>query len=160
VTHSAPGSSEPSAARSRAASQGLDPLGPPRAAGPTDALKLACQALSDGDLEAAVSLYEDGAVLSVEATVLARGTEEVRQALARVMACRVPVGLVVHTSLTSGGTALVVASRHLVGEPASGCFGVLGRCGASVLRQDPALGWLFVADSWSWPTLAGGVSPP
>jgi len=41
-----------------------DPIGPPAARRPEEALELVSQALSDGDLEAALAQYENGALLA------------------------------------------------------------------------------------------------
>ena len=42
-----------------------EPIEPAMADKPADALRLICEALSDGDLEAAVALYDPGAALAV-----------------------------------------------------------------------------------------------
>ena len=40
-----------------------DPIAPPAASQPAEAVELVCQAVSGGDLEAAIAQYEVGAVL-------------------------------------------------------------------------------------------------
>ena len=69
-----------------------DLIEPPAAREPAEVLLLACAALTDGDLEAAVALYEPDAMLSWGQDHSAAGHEAIRQILvtrhsARPLAC-------------------------------------------------------------------------
>ena len=79
-----------------------EPIEPARASKPADALKLVCEALSDGDLEAAVALYEPGAALAIAAERSACRTDEVRAALSELMDRRLPVQVAVTREIITG----------------------------------------------------------
>jgi ketosteroid isomerase-like protein len=129
-----------------------EPIEPATAREPAEALKLVCEALSDGDLEAAVALYEPGATLVLGAEAEPRPTEEVRKALGELMDTRLPVEVWVTGELTTGDLALVLALRTISGSAIDGSFVQLAGEGGAVLRKDPKRGWQVVADDWNLTT--------
>ena len=68
-----------------------DLIEPPAAHEPAEVLLLACAALTDGDLEAAVALYEPDAALSWGQDHTAAGQAAIRRVLAGVMDMRLPL---------------------------------------------------------------------
>jgi len=126
-----------------------EPIEPATAGEPADALKLVGEALSDGDLEAAVALYDPGATLMLATDNKLCQTGEVRQALGELMATRLPVEVWVTRELTTGDLALVLAVRTISGSAIDGSVVKLAGEGGAVLRRDPERGWLVVVDDWN-----------
>ena len=80
-----------------------DPIRPPAARRPEEAVELVSQALSDGDLEAALAQYEKGALLAYwpQAT-----DGDVRSTLTCFMALRLPLSVRIVTVLEGPELAL------------------------------------------------------
>jgi ketosteroid isomerase-like protein len=136
-----------------------DPIGPPAAHRPEEALELVGTALSDGDLEAALAQYERGAVLrpfAMDPTAAAPAMP-LHGLLTGVMAVRLPLSVTVCAVLPCGELALVLAERRMSGRGPGGQRVQLGGLGATVVRQQPGGSWRIVADAWSLggPGLAG-----
>jgi ketosteroid isomerase-like protein len=130
-----------------------DPIPPPAAARPEEALELAAQALSDGDLEAAFAQYEPGARLL---TWQPGPDEGVRGALTCFMSLRLPLAVRIDTVLRAGGVALVSCARHTTGTGPDGEDVEYRGLGAAVVRAQPDGTWLIAADVWA---LDGGTAP-
>jgi ketosteroid isomerase-like protein len=123
-----------------------DAIAPARATSPAEAFELLCEALSDGDVEAAASLYEPGAVLSTgPGERWCAG--ELREALACIANMKRPVEASVLDTVVSGEIALVLVSRSvcgLAGESRKAPAGL----GAATLRKQPHETWMIVTDHW------------
>ncbi len=129
-----------------------EPIEPETADKPAEALRLVCDALSDGDLEAAVALYEPAAALALSAWTSARGAEEVRAELAELMEARLPVRVCVTGEIITGDLALVFAVRSISGRSGDGSLVRLLGEGGAVLRRSGAHGWQLVVDGWNLAT--------
>jgi len=124
----------------------FDPIKPPAARQPEEALELAAQALSDGDLEAALAQYEPGADL----VSWRRSSHDggVRSALACFMALRLPLAVRIGTVLRAPGLALVICERHTAGTGPDGEEVKYGGTGCAVVRAQPDGTWRIAADAW------------
>ncbi len=123
-----------------------DPIQPLAARQPQEALELASQALSDGDLEAALAQYEPEARLLTWRQVSAGG--EVRAALAGFMALRLPLAAQIGTVLRAPGLALVLCERHTAGTGPDGEEVKYRGNGCAVVRAQPDGTWRIAADAW------------
>ena len=126
-----------------------EPIEPETADKPAEAVRLVCDALSDGDLEAAVALYEPSAALALAAWTSARRTEEVRAVLAELMETRLPIHVSVTREIITGDLALVFAVRSISGRTIDGSLVRLLGDGGAVLRRSEAHGWQLVVDDWN-----------
>jgi ketosteroid isomerase-like protein len=126
----------------------LDPIKPPAARRPEEALELVSQALSDGDLEAALAQYEGRALLSCWPQLARRGDGDIRGALASFMALRLPLSVRITTVLQTPDLALVICERRVAGTSADGDPVRLGGPGCAVLRPQPDGSWRIAADAW------------
>ena len=126
----------------------LDPISPPAARRPEEAIELVSAALSDGDLEAVLAQYERGAVLEPWAAGARCNDSSLRDTIAGLMALRLPLSATVHAVLASGDLALVLGEREIVGTgPASERVRLSG-LGSSVVRRQPDGTWCIVAEAW------------
>jgi ketosteroid isomerase-like protein len=122
-----------------------DPIQPPAARRPEEALELVSQALSDGDLEAALAQYEKAALLAF----WPYGTDtDVREALTVVMALRLPLAVRIVIVLESPELALVVCERRVAGTDPDGAPVRLRGRGCALLRPQPDGSWRITADVW------------
>jgi ketosteroid isomerase-like protein len=124
-----------------------DPIGPPAAHRPGEALELVSMALSDGDLEAALAQYEAAAVLRPWAS----GPDpagSVRDLLTTLMAVRLPLPVSVQSVLPAGELALVLGERRMSGRAPDGRPVALRGLGSTVVRRQPGGAWRIVADAW------------
>lgn len=132
-----------------------DVIGPPAARRPEEALELVSQALSDGDLEAALAQYETDALLAywpqrrgTPGGAGHDGNDDVRQALASFMALRLPLSVRITTVLEGPGLALVTCERRVAGTGPDGEPVRLSGHGCAVLRPQPDGAWRIAADTW------------
>jgi hypothetical protein len=88
-----------------------DPIKPPAARRPEEALELLSQALSDGDLEAALAQYEGSALLAYWPGRTMHADHDVRGTLACFMALRLPLSVRIVTVLETPDLALVICER-------------------------------------------------
>ena len=126
-----------------------DLIEPPAASQPAQALMLACAALTAGDLEAAVALYEPEAVLSWGPDRAAVGQEAIRQVLAGVMNMRLPLRCRAGNVLLTGNLALITGERSMRGTGPDGVAIALAGPATLVVRRQPDGTWLTVADEWN-----------
>ena len=130
-------------------SQAPDLIEPPAASQPAQVLMLACAALTAGDLEAAVTLYEPEAVLSWGPDRAAVGQEAIRQVLAEVMNMRLPLRCRTANVLLAGNLALITGERSMRGTGPDGMAIALAGPATLVVRRQPDGTWLTVADEWN-----------
>lgn len=123
-----------------------DPIKPPAARQPEEALELVAQALSDGDLEAALAQYEPGARLV--SWRQAEPDSEIRRALTCFMDLRLPLAVRIGTVLRAPGLALVICERHTAGTGPDGEEVKYRGTGCAVLRTQPDGTWRIAADAW------------
>ena len=129
--------------------QAPDLIEPPAASQPAQVLMLACSALTSGDLEAAVTLYEPEAVLSWGPDRAAVGQEAIRQVLAEVMNMRLPLRCRTANVLLAGNLALITGERSMRGTGPDGVAIALAGAATLVVRRQPDGTWLTVADQWN-----------
>ena len=125
-----------------------DPIQPPAARQPEEALELASQALSDGDLEAALAQYEAQARLVTWRRPQTSADEEARSALTCFMALRLPLAVQIVTVLRAPGLALVICERHTAGTGPDGEEIKYRGNGCAVVRAQPDGTWRIAADAW------------
>lgn len=123
-----------------------DPIAPPVARRATEAVELVCQALSDGDLDAALAQYEDSAQLQSWARP-APGAGP-RDSLHELMDLRLPVSLTIQEILQVSGLTVVICERRIAGlgpdcEPIR-----LRGYGFAAVRPRPDGAWRIAIDSW------------
>jgi ketosteroid isomerase-like protein len=126
----------------------FDPIQPPAARQPEEALELAAQALSDGDLEAALAQYEPGARLVTWRRPQTSADDEVRSALTCFMALRLPLAVQIVTVLRVPDLALVVCERHTVGTGPDGEEIKYRGHGCAAVRAQPDGTWRIASDAW------------
>jgi ketosteroid isomerase-like protein len=122
----------------------FDPIEPPAARRPDEALELVSQALSDGDLEAALAQYEKDALLAA----WPGGDGDVGQVLTWVMALRLPLYVQITRVLEGPGVALVLCARRISGTGPDGERVWFAGHGCAVLRPQPDGAWRIAADAW------------
>ena len=122
-----------------------DPIRPPAARRPEEALELVSQALSDGDLEAALAQYEKGALLADWPQAV---DGDVRSTLTCFMALRLPLSVRIVTVLESPDLALVICERRVAGTGPDGEQVRLSGHGCAVLRPQPDGVWRIASDAW------------
>jgi ketosteroid isomerase-like protein len=125
-----------------------DPIPPPTARRPEEAIELVSLALSDGDLEAALAQYERGALLRPWAGPAAGDGADVGGLLRCLMELRLPLAARIRSVLPACGLALVLGERHMAGPGPGGRPIRLSGLGCTVVRQQPDGTWRIVADAW------------
>jgi len=125
-----------------------DPIAPPAASRPAEAVELVSLAVSDGDLEAALAQYEAGAVLRPWAHDQGGDTCGVAGALIPLIDLRLPLAVRIRAVVPTGSLALVVGERHIAGTGPD-CEQIqLSGAGATVVRRQQGGSWRIVADAW------------
>jgi ketosteroid isomerase-like protein len=125
-----------------------DPIQPAAARRPEEALELVSQALSDGDLEAALAQYEDTARLVTWQQPPSGPAGAVRSALTCFMALRLPLAVQIATVLRAPGLALVICERRTAGTGPDGEQVRYGGNGCAMVRAQPDGTWRIAADVW------------
>ncbi len=125
-----------------------DPIAPPVASQPAEAVELMSLAVSDGDLDAALAQYEAGAVLRPWAHDPGGNTHGVAEALIQLMGLRLPLAVRIRAVVPGDGLALIVVERRIAGtgpdcEPVQ-----LSGAGATVVRRQHGGSWRIAADAW------------
>ncbi len=133
-----------------------DPIAPPAASRPAEAVELVSLAVSDGDLEAALAQYEGGAVLRPWARDPGGDTDGVADALIRLIDLRLPLSVRIRAVVPGDGFALVVGERHIVGNGPDRERIQLSGAGATVVRRQQGGSWRIAADAWCLDGPGGG----
>jgi ketosteroid isomerase-like protein len=122
----------------------------PQANSPEDISRLIGEAITSGDMDAALSLYEPEATFAMptgfgEGSVT--GLHGLREALGGFLAMSPELKVNAEKTLLSGDTALVIGNWTLKGRDAEGNdVDARGRY-ADVVRRQPDGSWLFVIDN-------------
>jgi ketosteroid isomerase-like protein len=125
-----------------------DPIKPPAARRPEEALELLSQALSDGDLEAALAQYETSALLAYWPGPALHPDHDVRGILSCFMALRLPLSVRIATVLETPDLALVICERRVAGMTPDGEQIRLSGRGCAVVRPQRDGAWRIAADAW------------
>jgi ketosteroid isomerase-like protein len=124
-----------------------DPIAPPAARVPEEALELVAQAFSDGDIEAALAQYEDAAQLLPWAWPV-NTSEDLRTIMARLMALRLPLSVQIQAVLQARGLTVAVCERRIAGiGPDCEKVQLTGH-GFAAIRPQPDGTWRIAADAW------------
>jgi uncharacterized protein (TIGR02246 family) len=126
-------------------------------AGPVEVVKQLVDAINRGDLERAAGVYAPGAVMVVQPGRLARGSAELREALAGFIALKATLTSEAQQVIEAGDVALYLARWKLRGTDPAGRPVVMSGESADVLhRQDGR--WLVVVDNpWGPQVLPSSV---
>jgi ketosteroid isomerase-like protein len=125
-----------------------DPIAPPVASRPAEAVELVSLAISDGDLEAALAQYEAAAVLRPWARDPGGETDGIAEALVRQMDLRLPLSVQIRAVVPGDGLALVLGEWHIAGTGPGGERIQLTGAGATVVRRQQDGSWRIAADAW------------
>jgi ketosteroid isomerase-like protein len=122
----------------------------PQANTPEDTSRLIGEAITSGDMDAALSLYEPDATFAMpkgfgEGSVT--GHDGLRQAFNGFLAMSPELTVNAEKSLLSGDTALVIGNWTLKARDAEGNDIETGGRYADVVRRQPDGTWLFVIDN-------------
>jgi ketosteroid isomerase-like protein len=122
----------------------------PQASTPEDTSRLIGEAITSGDMDAALSLYEPDATFAMptgfgEGSV--SGLDGLREALSGFLAMSPELKVNAEKTLLSGETALVIGNWTLKGRDADGNDTDASGRYADVVRRQPDGSWLFVIDN-------------
>jgi len=113
---------------------------------PADVDRLFAEALSAGDLDGALSMYEDDAVFQVNSGDIARGHTQLRTALADLIALRCTLDCYEIDTVENGDLAVLRARWTFSGTGADGeAFERRGRS-IEIVRRQPDGNWKFTID--------------
>lgn len=110
------------------------------------------KALTDGDLEAAVALYEPEACVVPEPGTMVKGTAAIRETLAGFLSLKPTVTAPPSQVIQTGNVAAVFNTWSLKGTGPDGSAVDLTGNSAEVVRQQADGTWLYLID-----TFFGGV---
>lgn len=114
---------------------------------PLEAVTRFVNAMNQGDLETALSMYEPGAALVVKPGVVATGTMALREALAGFVALKPALTSEAQQVVEAGDVALYCARWSLRGaDPAGNLVQMNGRS-SDILRRQPDGNWLIALDN-------------
>ena len=113
---------------------------------PADVDRLFGEAISRGDLEAALAYYEDGASLVPQPGQVVSGTTALREAVGGLIALKGPLEIAVEEVVEAGEIALLRSRWTLRGTGQDGQPVELAGAGAEVVRRQPDGSWRFVID--------------
>jgi hypothetical protein len=124
-----------------------DPIAPPAARRPDEALELVSQAFSDGDLEAALAQYEDAAQLQPWARPYSP-VLGLHAAMAGLMALRLPLAVQVYDVLKVSGLTVLTCERRIAGIGPDFEQVRLRGFGFAAVRPQPDGTWRIAVDAW------------
>lgn len=104
-------------------------------------------AVNQGNLEAAIALYEAGASFVAQPGRVAIGTESLREALAGMIALKPILTAVAHQTVEANGVALYCSKWSLSGTAADGSPVQMVGTSSDVLRQQVNGQWLIAIDN-------------
>lgn len=114
---------------------------------PVDTVNQLVEAINRGDVEDALSLYEQDAVLIVQPGQLARGPAQLREALSGFIALKAVVRSEAQQVIEAGDVALYVSRWNLHGTDPNGKAVVMGGESADILRRQRDGRWLIALDN-------------
>lgn len=115
--------------------------------GPIDTVNELAQAINHADLERAVAAYESGAVLVVQPNQLARGSAQLREALAGFIALKPVLRFETQQLIEAEDVALYISRWSLTGTDPAGKAVVMGGESTDVLRRQRDGRWLIALDN-------------
>lgn len=124
-----------------------DPISPPLARWPSEAIDLVSLAVSDGDLGAAVAQYEPSAPLRLWADDRPDG-RTLGDSMSALLGLRLPLEARLLAVLTADGLTLLVCARRIDGVGPDGTPVRLQGVGCTVVRPQDDGSWRIAADAW------------
>ena len=110
------------------------------------------QAISAGDVDAAVALYEPGATFVPEPGKTVTGTAAIREVMADFIALKPTLKVDVTLVVQSGDTAVLYSQWNLTGTAPDGSAMDMAGKGQEVVRRQANGNWLFIIDNpWGAP---------
>ncbi len=110
------------------------------------------QAISAGDLDAALALYEPGATFVAEPGRSVTGTDAIREVLTGFLAMKPTFTIEAPLVVQAGDTALLHSKWTLTGTGPDGSAVNMEGQGIEVVRRQSSGNWLFVVDHpWGLP---------
>jgi uncharacterized protein (TIGR02246 family) len=126
-----------------------------RMAGPIDTVNRLTEAINHGDLERAAALYEPSAVMVAQPGKVARGSVQVREALAGFIALKPTLTSEAQQVIEAGDVALYMGRWNLRGTDPVGKSILMAGESADVLRRQKDGRWLIALDNpWGGQILA------
>lgn len=105
--------------------------------------------LNDGNVDAALALYDEDAIFAVEPGRVARGREEIREALEGFTALSPTLSGDIVKVLETDDHAVVFNRWSLTGTAPDGSTVEMGGTSADVLRRDDSGQWrVLIDDPW------------
>ena len=114
---------------------------------PLEAVAQLVNAMNNGDLEMALSMYEPGASLVVKPGVVATGTVALREALAGFVALKPTLTTESQQVMEAGDVALYCSRWSLRGTDPAGNPVHMGGRSSDVLRRQSNGNWLIALDN-------------
>lgn len=114
---------------------------------PINTVNQLTEAINRGDLEAAAALYEQRALLVVQPGQLARGSAEIRAALAGFIGLKPTLRAESERVLEAGDIALYIGRWTLRGTDPAGKPVAMGGESSDILRRQPDGRWLIALDN-------------
>ena len=114
---------------------------------PLDAVAQFINAMNEGNLETALSMYEPGASLVVTPGVVVTGTSALSEALAGFVALKPMLTSEAHQVVEAGDIALYCGRWHLRGTDAAGNAVQMRGVSADVLRRQTGGVWRIALDN-------------
>jgi len=133
----------------KAGTQVPDPIAPPAANQPAEAVELVCVAVSDGDLEAALAQYEAEARLRPWAHYPDGAADQIAEILRELIDLRLPLSVRISAIVATDGIALVLSERRIAGIGPDRQWVQLSGSGATVVRCQRDRSWRIAADAWN-----------
>ena len=124
-------------------------------AGPIDTVNQLVDAINREDLERAVKAYEPGAILLVQPGKPARGSSQLREALAGFIALKPTLTSEAQEVIEAGDVALYMGRWNLRGTDPAGKPVTMAGESADILRRQDDGRWLIALDNpWGAQVLA------
>ena len=114
---------------------------------PIDTVNQLMEAMNQGDLNAALAQYESDATLVEEPGKLARGTQEIREALKGFISLKPTLKAESHQIVEGGSLALFCSRWSLTGTGPDGKPMKMNGTSSDVLRRQADGHWLIVIDN-------------
>ena len=105
------------------------------------------QAISAGDVDAALALYEPGATFVPEPGKTVIGTDAIREVMVGFIAMKPTLKVEVPLVVQSGDTAILYSQWTLTGTAPDGSAVDMAGKGQEVVRRQANGNWLFIIDN-------------
>lgn len=124
---------------------------------PTDTVNKLIQAINGGNIDEALALYEPNATMVAQPGKVARGTQQVRDAIAAFIALKPVLRYEEREVFETGEQALYISRWNLRGKDSSGKDVTMSGESTDVLRKQSDGRWLIAIDNpWGVQTLHSG----